>query len=119
MKLSDFRGENVTDAVSMIKGAVSLLENNGSALSDITDIAFKIMRSSATSEFSTHVTTMKTNHETGVLRVTLPDFLLNVQEKYNELSLEGEWETGTSNEEQGSIFGSLNTCYNCGQEGHH
>ena len=114
VKLPDFSGENVKDAISLIRGAVGLLRNNNSLPSDIVDIAFKIMKSSSTSEFNTHVTTMKTNHDTGVMKMSLDDLMLNLQNKFNELSINGDWNIGTGDSNQGSVF----TCHTCGQEGH-
>ena len=86
IKLSDFQGENV----SLIKGAVGLLENNGAIPSEMIDIAFKIMKSSSTLKFSTHVNAMRTNHELEVEALTLDHLLMNLQRKYNELVLNGK-----------------------------
>ena len=91
MKLSAFQGENVKSAASLIRGAVGLLENNDSLPSDMVDITFRIMKSSSTSEFNTNVTTMRTNHDLDIKRVDLDELLMNLQQKYNELSLNGEY----------------------------
>lgn len=117
LKLSAFQGENVKSAVTLIQGAVSLLENNSSMPCDMIDIAFKIMKFSSTLEFSTHVNAMRTNHELKVKVLTLDDLLMNLQTKYNELALNGEWEIGTSESSQQSIFTTYE-CHSCGSTDH-
>lgn len=115
LKLSSFEGENVKNAASLIRGAVGLLENNNDLPSDMVDIAFKIMKTSSTTEFNTHVTTMRTNHDLKIKQLTLDDLLMNLQVKYNELSLNGEWEQGTRNNE--AVFLANLECHSCGQKG--
>lgn len=113
MKLSDFEGENVKNAVSLIKGAMGLLDNNDALPSDIIDITFRIMKTSSTDEFNTHVNLMRSNHDLGVMWMTMSDLMLNLQKKYNELSLNGEWDLGSSSGQQ-SVF----SCYSCAAEDH-
>ena len=117
LKLSAFQGENVKSAVSLIKGAVGLLENNGAVPSDMIDIAFRIMKSSSSLEFNTHVNAMRTNHDLKVKTMELDDLLLNLQTKYNELTLNGEWDVGTNDDNQNSIFTSYE-CHSCGGTDH-
>ena len=117
MKLSDFEGENVKSAVSLLKGAVGLLDNNQSRPSDIVDIAFRILKTSSTAEFNTHVNAMRTNHDLGVKTVSLDELLHNVQLKYNELTINGEWELGTSTDQE-SAFAVSYECHSCGSADH-
>jgi len=118
LKLGSFEGENVQSATSLIKGAVGLLSNNGATPSDIIDIAFNIMKTSSTVEFNTHVTTMKTMHDTGIKIVTLDELLLNVQHKYTELTMNSVWVLGEKSVDQESSFVANLTCFNCGEPGH-
>lgn len=118
MKLTDFEGENVKSAVSLLQGAVGLLNNNGAVPSDIIDTAFRMMKNCTTQEFSTHVTAMRTNHELGVKVMTLESLLMNLQTKYNELVLNGEWDVGTAANNQQSIFVASYECHSCGRAGH-
>ena len=115
LKLTSFEGENVQSATSLIKGAVSLLSNNGATPSDIIDITFNIMKTSSTNEFNTHITTMKTLHDTRVKQVELDELLLNVQNKYTELTMNEAWVLGEKSIDQESGF---LTCFNCGKNGH-
>ena len=118
LKLGSFEGENVQSATSLIKGAVGLLSNNGATPSDIVDIAFNIMKTSSTTEFNTHVTTMKTMHDTGIRVVTLDELLLNVQNKYTELTMNDVWVLGDKSQDQEASFVAGITCFNCGEQGH-
>ena len=118
MKLTDFEGENVKSAVSLIQGAVGLLNNNGAVPSDMIDIAFRIMKHCTTQEFSTHVTAMRTNHELGVKTMSLDGLLMNLQTKYNELVMNGEWDIGTAANNQQSIFTASYECHSCGRTDH-
>ena len=118
LKLTDFEGENVKNAVSLVRGAVGLLENNRAVPSDMVNIAFRIMRTSSTIEFNTHVNTMRTNHELNVKKVTLDELLLNLQNKYTELTFNNEWEVGTSTIDQQSVFVSSYECHSCGSTDH-
>ena len=113
MKLSDFDGENVKNAVSLIKGAMGLLANNDALSADMVDITFRIMKTSSTDEFNTHVNLMRSNHDLGVMRMDMSHLMFNLQKKYNELSLNGEWELGASTGQE-SVF----SCFSCGAEDH-
>ena len=116
LKLSAFTGGNIKSAASLIRGAVGLIENNGALPSDMVDIAFRIMKTSSTQEFNTHVTAMRTNHELDVKRVTLDDLLMNLQQKYNELSINGDWDLGASSDQ--AIFMAELGCHSCGSKDH-
>ena len=115
MSLGEFDGENVTNAVSIIRGAISLLKNNDALPSDILDMIFKIMKTSSTQEFTQYVATIETNHLTGVKKTKVDDLLLELQKRYLDLSANEAWTRGAGTHSQGSAFV---TCYNCGKEGH-
>ena len=115
MSLGEFEGENVAKAVSIIRGAISLLQNNASLPSDILDMIFKIMKTSSTPDFTQYVATIETNHLTGVKRTNVEELLLELQKRYLDLTANMNWVTGASNRSHGSAF---ITCYNCGKEGH-
>lgn len=116
LQLSTFSGENVKSASSLIRGAVGLLDNNGSLPADMVDTAFKIMKTSSTPEFNTHVMTMRTNHELDIKRLFLDELLMNLQSKYNELSINGEWNLGASSDQ--AVFIANLGCHSCGYKDH-
>ena len=63
LTLGDFDGENVKNSISLIRGAIGLLDNNNALPPDIVDIIFRIMKTSSTTEFNTHVNLMRSNNE--------------------------------------------------------
>lgn len=113
LKLGDFDGENVKNAVSLIRGAIGLLQNNNALPPDIVDIIFRIMKTSSTADFNTPVSLMRSNHDLNLMRMTVDQLVHELQKKYNELALDGQWEVGV-NDGQHSVF----FCFSCGREGH-
>ena len=109
IRLSDFDG----NAVSLIKGVMGLLSNNDTLPADMVDISFRIMKTSSTDEFNNIFNLIRINHDLSVMKMEMSDLMFNLQKKYNELSLNGEWEIGTSNGQQ-PIF----SCYSCGADDH-
>ena len=98
MSLKEFKGENIQTVVSVVKGAVSILNNNEVLSSDLLEIIFEIMKISSTDNVNTFVTTMETNHREDVKNLTIEDLLLRVQTKYNEIRANNKWEISTTDE---------------------
>ena len=115
LAVKDFTGESVLSAVSLIRGAVGLLDNNGARPVDIINIVFKIMKRVSTIAFQTYVTTLETNQSLKMINLSLEEVLLKLESRYTEMVNNGEWSIGTKDADHEAVFVA---CYRCGQEGH-
>lgn len=113
LKIGDFKGENVKNAISLIRGAIGLLQNNNALPPNIVDIIFCIMKTSSTADFNTHVNLMQSNHDLNIMYVIVDQLVHELQKKYNKLALDGQWEVGV-NDGRHSVF----SCFSCGKDGH-
>ena len=86
LTLKEFKGESVVTAVSLVRGAVSMMDNNKSIPTDIQEIVFRITKTSSSGEFKTYVTTLGTACELGIKELSLEQTLLLMQNKYKELA---------------------------------
>ena len=118
MALKDFDGENVIRAASTIKGAIEILKNNEAVPRDILDMVFNIMKRCSTPDFVTVIGTIATNHEQRVKTTDIEHFLADAENKYMDMLNTGDWNAGTSKDNQSSVFLSQIECWNCGKKGH-
>jgi hypothetical protein len=124
--ITDFPGENVTKAVSFIRGVVLILRDNQSLPSDLISLTLRIFKASTCEVFKLHVTNMDSLVELGVKSYDLDTLLTNLDQKYLELLGRSEWTPSSITKDQGSSFladGSRNNvlkiiCFNCGAIGH-
>ena len=115
LTLKEFKDESVMPAVSLIRGAVAMMDNNEATPSDIHEIVLRLMKTSSTDEFNTYVTTLGTARELGIKEMTLEQMLLKIQNKYKELVDNENWSFGTNDE---AVFNTNVTCWNCNKSGH-
>ena len=86
--LKEFKGENVHKAISIIRGAVSLLGNNHSLPLDLMQIIFNFLKTSSTDLFSQYFTTIETNYDTGVKIMILNAFAIQAQKSIHNWSMQ-------------------------------
>jgi hypothetical protein len=125
LSITDFPGENVTKAVSFIRGVVLILRDNQSLPSDLISLTLRIFKKSTCEVFKLHVTNMDSLVELGVKTYDLDTLLTNLDQKYLELLGRSEWTPTSITKDQGSSFlaGGSETilkiiCFNCGGIGH-
>ena len=70
LTLKESKGESVVTAVSLVRGAVSMMDNNKSIPTDIQEIVFRIMKTSSSEEFNTYVTNRMRTRDKGVISRT-------------------------------------------------
>lgn len=124
--ITDFPGENVTKAVSFIRGVILILNDNQSLPSDLISLTLRIFKASTCEVFKLHVTNMDSLVELGVKTYDLDTLLTNLDQKYLELLGRSEWTPTSTTKDQGSSFladGSGKEmlkiiCFNCGGLGH-
>ena len=119
LSLKEFSGENVIQAVSFLRTGIGMLSDNGQLPGDIITLLTTGFKKCSTKDFSTYITTLETNHETGVKVLTTEELLRLAETKYTNLILVGTWDKGDKNDQQQSVFNvSEIVCWNCGKKGH-
>ena len=119
LSLKEFKGENVIQAVSFLRTGISMLNDNNQLPGDIITLLTTGFKKCSTQAFETYITTLETNHETGVKTLTTEELLQLAETKYTNLVLVGGWDKGDSNDQQQSGFNlSEVECWNCGKKGH-
>jgi hypothetical protein len=109
LKLKDQTGENVTEVASLLRGAVTFLQNNKAVPTDIMEVAHKIMRECSTDAFVSEIDCIYFNHRQQVKTITLNDFLTKCESSYRTLSTpnaDGKivWAAGTSRKKPAGGF---------------
>jgi hypothetical protein len=126
LKITDFDGENVTKAVSFIRGVVLILRDNKSLPTDLTSLILRIFKASTCEVFKLHVTNIDSLVELGVKTYDLDTLLTNLDQKYIELLGRSEWTAKSEKAHQESSFLAGDSvkdllkiiCFNCGAVGH-
>lgn len=126
LKITDFDGENVTKAVSFIRGVVLILRDNKSLPTDLTSLILRIFKASTCEVFKLHVTNIDSLVELGVKTYDLDSLLTNLDQKYIELLGRSEWTAKSDKANQESSFLAGDSvkdilkiiCFNCGAVGH-
>ena len=126
IRITDFPGENVTKAVSFLRGAILILRDNSSTPTDIINLTLRVFKVSSCEPFRTYVGSIDNFVELKVKQYELDDLLSMLDAKYIELLGRGEWTARSSTEGQQSGFTADTNlddllriiCYNCGGVGH-
>ena len=127
LKINDFPGENVTKAVSFIRGAALILSNNDAAPTDIISLVLRIFSTSTCAKFRIHINNIDSLLELNQLTsFTLDTLLTSFDKKYIELVSRNEWSPLVNSPKQSSSFlvGDKGSnlrriiCFNCGGIGH-
>ena len=94
LSLKEFKGENVIQAVSFLRTGISMLNDNNQLPGDIITLLTTGFKKCSTQAFETYITTLETNHETGVKTLTTEELLQLAETKYMNLVLVGGWDKG-------------------------
>ena len=118
LKLTEFDGENVSDAVSSLRGLTEQLSNHSALPGDIIELIANVMRGTTVSKFETYVDQTYGYHRSGLVTYTLSSFFDAMEKQYQEMSgVTGRWTAATVKANQGSVFFSGN-CRYCNIKGH-
>ena len=116
--MKSFKGENLITAVSLIRGAVALLDNNESLPMDIEKIVFKILKTSSTPDFNTFTSMLENSFELKIQSLDLDQILDKVQNKYKEYTDDDKWVRFDSDEAIFKVEEGTEICWNCYKPGH-
>ena len=124
LKLSDFNGEDVNKAVSFLRGAILILQDNNALPNDFNTLVMKIFKSTSCDDFKSFVKLLEHNVELKVTKITIEETLRLFENKYTEMLGRNEWTPKSVTKDQESGFnantGGTSTmmCFNCGGLGH-
>jgi hypothetical protein len=124
LQITDFPGENVTQAVSFLRSAILILRDNSSTPADLLNLVLRIFKKSTCDPFRTYVSSIDTLVELNLKEYEMDDILTMLDGKYIDLLGRGEWTSTSPTEGQASGFtaGLENVlriiCFNCGAVGH-
>lgn len=129
MKITNFEGENVSRATSLIRGAHKRLKMISKVPDDYNKWILQIFQTSTVPEFNQSFAHIQREVEvvkpllSGLppLYPSVDDMVKMAEQLYLNLASENTW-TGISNKANQSGFAALEgkkvSCWNCGQEGH-
>ena len=121
LRITDFDGENVAEAVSFFRGGRTILSNNNFEPPDFDNIIFDSFKASSTPEFNALVSTMQTNKALGVPMVPvglgttksvdstsprdqIDDCLQALENHYMNLVSKSKWLAKSNTHQQDSSF---------------
>ena len=112
MKIRDLPGEDVSKAVSTIRGAMQHLETAQAVPNDIRNILMDIFEKTSVPEFNNIFTVMKSQAKIDVTtQLTVDRILLLAETNYHDMKERGIWNAPVT-------VRGLITCWNCNEEGH-
>lgn len=112
MKIRDIQGEDVSKAVSTIRGALQHLETAQAVPNDIRNILMDIFDKSSVPEFNNIFTVMKSQLKIDTtMQLTVERILVLAETNYHDMKERGIWNAPIA------AHGLL-TCWNCNEEGH-
>ena len=121
LTIADFPGEDVTKAVSFIRGAVLILKDNNALPSDIITQVLQIFKKSCCESFRIHVTNIDSLITLKVKSYHLDDLLTDLDKNYIDLLGQNEWTAKSPTVDQQSGFNATPgsdkrkiICFNCG-----
>jgi hypothetical protein len=120
MKLTNFKGEDVTKAASQLRGAIAALEIVNQVPHDIVERLLDIFQSTSVVEFNATFRVMCIQQRTLGMNFVRAEIMNLAESLYSDLSSKGEW-NGVANPGDDSVFlGRRETvCWDCGETGHH
>ena len=131
LKLTDFNGEDVGRAVSFLRGASLILNDNNALPSDFLHLILNIFKHTTCTAFQSYVTTIENNVDLGVMNFTADNVLRVFENRYIDMLGRTEWTPKSISDNQNSGFynnagnGGKDTnkpnsmmCFNCGGIGH-
>jgi hypothetical protein len=119
MKLTNFKGEDVTKAASQLRGAIAALEIVNQVPHDIVERLLDIFQTTSVVEFNATFRVMRIQQRTLGMNFVRAEIMNLAESLYSDLSSKGEW-NGVANPGDDSVFlGQRETvCWDCGETGH-
>ena len=90
LRITDFPGENVTQAVSFLRGTVLILRDNKAIPSDLQSLVLCVFKVSTCDTFRLHIMSIESLTELGVKQYSLDTLLTDIDSKYIDLLGRGE-----------------------------
>jgi hypothetical protein len=119
MKLTNFKGEDVTKAASQPRDAIAALEIVNQVLHNIVERLIDIFQTTSVVEFNATFRVMRIQQRTLGMNFVRAEIMNLAESLYSDLSSKGEW-NGVANSGDDSVFlGQRDTvCWDCGETGH-
>ena len=112
MKIRDIQGEDVSKAVSTIRGALQHLETANAVPNDIRHILMDIFEKTSVPEFNSIFLVLKSQVKIDtMMNITVERILTLAEDNYHDMKERGIWNTPT-------VHRGFITCWNCNEEGH-
>jgi hypothetical protein len=120
MKLTNFKGEDVTKAASQLRGAIAALEIVNQVPHDIVERLLDIFQTTSVVELNATFRIMRIQKCTLGMNFFRAEIMNLSESLYSDFSSKGEW-NGVANPGDDSLFlGQRDTvCWVCGETGHH
>jgi hypothetical protein len=119
MKLTNFKGEDVTKAAIQLRGAIAALEIVNQVPHDIVERLLDIFQTTSAVEFNANFRVMRIQQRNLVMNFVRAEIMNLAESLYSDLSSKGEW-NGVANPGDDSVFlgqrGAV--CWDCGETGH-
>jgi hypothetical protein len=119
MKLTNFKGEDVTNAASQLRGAITALEIANQVPHNIVERLLDIFQTTSVVEFNATFRVMSIQQRTLCMNFVRSEIMNLAESLYSDFSSKGEW-NGVANPGDDSVFlGQRETvCWDCGETGH-
>jgi hypothetical protein len=119
MKLTNFKGEDVTKAASQLRSAIAALEIVNQVPHDIVERLLDIFQTTSVVEFNATFCVMRIQQRTLGVNFVRADIMNLAESLYSDLSSKGEW-NGVANPGDDSVFlvQRETVCWHCGETGH-
>jgi hypothetical protein len=119
MKLTNFKGEDLTKAASQLRGAIDALKIVNQVPHDIVEHFIDIFQTNSIVEFNATFRIMRIQQRTLGMNFVRAEIMNLAESLYSDLSSKGEW-NGVANPGDDSVFlGHWETvCWDCGETGH-
>ena len=129
LKLTDFDGENVENAITYVKNMSKLLKDNGREPQDFDDTVYNIFKASSCEDFVDHVKYIEKLQKTNVKMYSIEEYCKTFTDEYTKLLSMGKWTAKSTKKGQNSSFSAQYStvgkkdlsnvmCLNCGELGH-
>jgi hypothetical protein len=119
LKLTNFKGEDMTKAASQLCGAISALEIGNQVPHNIVERLLDIFQTTSVVELNATFRVMRIQQRTLGMNFVRAEIMNLAESLYSDLSSKGEW-NGVANPGDDSVFlGQQETvCWDCSETGH-
>jgi hypothetical protein len=119
MKLTNFKGEDVTKAASQLRGAIAALEVVGQVHHDILERVLDIFQTTSVVEFNANFRAMRIQQRTLGMNFVRSEIMNLAESLYSDFSSKGEWNRVANPGDDLVFLGQWDkVCWDCGDTGH-